>query len=257
MMRGVNRSVFVITMIVGPTLAVADPNDAPPNGASADSSHLDLALRSQIGFGASIQPNVVSISSDGGYDGAAGKATGDIGVEAKIWRGFSIRASAELGGLTKDNGRPAIGGAYQFLDPYKDPVGLRVSVTYKPEGFTEPEGEIESVAVVSKLIGKDSFRGFAAFGGDPDFNESDGELGASYLHAFGDSIVAGAAGRVRDALKVKAGSGEPNWDITAGAIAAILIQKGARIEAFVGDETINITSTKSGILGLLGVGLDL
>src|SRR5262249_9529154 len=148
------------------------------------------------------KPNVVSLSSDGGYDGAAGKAIGNVGVEAAIYKGLSIRASAELGGLVKDFGRPAIGAADQFLDPHTPPVRLRLSVTYKPEGFTEPEGEIESVAVITRLIGKDSVRAFTAFGGDPEFAESDGELGGSYLHAFGDNFVAGGMGRYRRAFKV-------------------------------------------------------
>src|SRR5262245_47098967 len=161
-----------------PLLASAEPagggtsHDVVPTHATEAVAHDDLSLRSQIGFGASLKPNVVSLSSDGGYDGAAGKAIGNVGVEAAIYKGLSIRASAGLGGLVKSCGRPAIGAAYQFLDPHTAPVGLRLSVTYKPEGFTEPEGEIESVAVITRLIGKDSVRAFTAFGGDPEFAES-------------------------------------------------------------------------------------
>jgi hypothetical protein len=250
--------------VTAPTLAFAEPAGGgnskdviPTHGSEATASN-DLTLRSQIGFGASVQPNTISFSSEAGYDGAAGKALASGAVEATVYKGLSIRASAEVGGLVKDNyGRPAIGAAYQFLDPRTAPVGLRLSVTYKPEGFTEPEGEIETVAVVTRLIGKDSVRAFTAFGGDADYNESDGEVGGSYLHAFGDSFVAGGMGRYRRAFKVKTGSGEPNWDVTAGGIAALQIMKQARVELFVGDETLNISTTKSGVLGMLGFGLDI
>jgi hypothetical protein len=253
-----------------PTLAFGEPagggnaKDAIPSHLTEAVAHDDLSLRSQIGFGASVQPNTVSFSSEAGYDGAAGKALATGSVEATLYKGLSLRASAEMGGLVKDNyGRPAIGAAYQFLDPHTSPVGLRVSLSYKPEGFTEPEGEIESVAVVTRLIGKDSVRAFTAFGGDADYNESDGELGGSYLHSFGDNFVAGGMGRYRRAFKVKTGSGEPNWDVTAGGIASYSFVKQARVELFLGDETLNVTNstnvagTKSGILSLIGFGLDI
>jgi hypothetical protein len=263
------RAALVVAVIT-PTLALADPagggdgkDTIPLRGADAAAND-DLSLRSQIGFGASIQPNSVSFSSEAGYDGAAGKAVASGAVEATLYKGLSVRASAEMGGLVKDNyGRPAIGAAYQFLDPRTSPIGLRVSVTYKPEGFTEPEGEIESVAVVTRLIGKDSVRAFTAFGSDADNKENDGEVGGSYLHSFGDNFVAGGMSRYRRAFKVKTGSGEPNWDVTAGGIASYQFMKQARVELFVGDETLNVTGatnntgTKSGVLSLLGFGLDI
>jgi hypothetical protein len=259
MRLGISRE-LVIVRAVKLVLAVAV---LAPAVASAEplSPEADLSLRSQIGFGQSLAPNLVSITTEAGYVGAAqtsinqNSATADFAVEGRVYKGLSIRATTELGGLDTRT-RPAIGAAYQILDPRTDVIGLRFSSTYKPEGFNEPEGELEHVAVVSKLVGADSVRGFAAFGSDIDFNEADGELGGAYLHTFDPRVVAGASMRYRYGFKTKE-TGEPNWDVTAGAIAAVMVNR-VRLEGFAGNETINLLgATHSGLVALFGLGLDL
>jgi hypothetical protein len=225
-----------------------------PSLAAADDASEYLALRSQIGFGASLSPKLVSLSTEAGYDGAAKQGAANFAAEAHIYKGFSLRATAELGGLN-DTSRPAIGGAYQFFDPRTDPVGLRVSVTYKPEGFSEPEGEIEDVAVITRLIGNDSLRGFVAWGNDADFQEEDAEIGGSYLHSFRRDLVAGVTGRYRRGFGTHKAA-EPDWDTTAGAVVSYMLTP-VRLEVFVGDETISRAGTHSGLLGLFGLGVDL
>lgn len=246
----------MLTKVVAVALVV--PSLALSSRAVADEPGVHepdyLTLRSEIGFGVSLAPNLVSLTTEAGYDGAAKQGAASFAAEARIWRGFSLRASAELGGLN-ENGRPAIGGAYQFLDPRLDPIGLRVSVTYKPEGFTEGEGEIEDVAVFTRLIGEDSLRGFLAWGNDPEFAEEDGEIGGSYLHAFRTDLVAGVSARYRRGFGTHKAS-EPNWDTTAGVVAAYTFHP-VRFEVFVGDETINRDGTHSGLLGLFGLGVEL
>jgi len=256
--RGTTAIMPAMLMKLAVASALALPVLALPSQAFADEPGIRepdyLTLRSEIGFGVSLAPHLVSLTTEAGYDGAAKQGAATFAAEGRIWRGFSLRASAELGGLN-DNARPAIGGAYQLLDPRTDPVGLRVSVTYKPEGFTEGEGEIEDVAVVTRLIGNDSLRGFVAWGNDPEFAEEDGEIGGSYLHAFRSDFVAGVSARYRRGFGAHKAT-EPNWDTTAGLVAAYTFHP-VRLEVFVGDETISRDGTHSGLLGLFGLGVEL
>ena len=213
----------------------------------------DVALHSQVGFGATVVPDRVAVTTEGGYVGGAGRYEAHADAEAAILLpGLSVFASFEYGDETDGQKRPALGAAYQILDPRTHPFGMRLSAAYKPDGFDEPEGEIEGVLVTSTRIGRDVARVLVAAGTDPDGGEGDYEIGGSYLHRTGERLVLGATTKYRHALY---GSAMQQWDLTAGALADVAIVARWRVEALAGVGAAQGRST--GPLGLLSVGIDL
>lgn len=211
-----------------------------------------MTLRSQVGLGASIAPDRANLASEAGYDGAAGKATAKATVEATLVGHFSVLAAASY----EDRARPTLAGAYQFTDPRTSPIGTRLLVAYKPEGFTESEGEIESTLVLSRLIGANTARALFAYGQDPDGHESDWELGGSYMHRATDMLSFGGSARYRRAIKLKTGANEPAWDCLGGAVAGLSFGH-SRVEVLLGADSIKLTQVQTGFVGLVGVGAEL
>jgi hypothetical protein len=222
--------------------------------AGAEPPREDLsAVRSQIGWGASINPDRVRISSEGGWNGGDQRVVVSAVVEATVFPRASVLVNATYGGLT-DHTRPAMGVAYQLLDPRTSMTGARISMSYKPEGFSEPEGELESVLVLSRRIGGDALRAMVAYGQDPERRESDVEGGASYLHRIGSDFLVGGTMRYRRGLVLRAG--EPLWDLIGGVVGGMAFGR-SRIELLIGDDTIKYSSVRSGIVGLVSIGTEL
>jgi hypothetical protein len=211
--------------------------------------------RSQIGWGTSMNPERVGVWTEGGWSGGEHRAEVDATVEATVLPHASVFVTAQYGGdLT--NARPAVGAAYQLLDPRQSANGARISVAYKPEGFTEPEGEIEGVLIVSRQIGTDSARLRGAYGQDPEGAESDGELGASYIHDVGPFEVGGTS-RFRHAIKVKT-TLEPRWDFIGGAVGAY-VRGRSRVELLLGVDVVAYTPNPAatGVLALVSLATEL
>jgi hypothetical protein len=213
-----------------------------------------MALRSQIGFGATLAPDRVAVTSEGGYVGGAGDFRGHLAAEGTIVSGLSVFAIASYGENDPGqaaSGRPALGAAYQISDPRRSPIGARVSLAYKPEGFSEAEGEIEGVTVLSHRFGGDVARALFAFGSDADGHESDGELGGSYLHQTTDRLALGASTRYRHAI---GGTAMKRWDLIAGAVADLGFGRW-RVEGMAGVGALQ--GSGAGPLGLVSIGIDL
>ena len=68
---------------------------------------------------------------------------GSATAEVRVWGPFAIRGGAEYSTIRKEP-RPTIGGRVQLLRQEQHGIDGSFSVFYRPEGFTEPEGEIES-----------------------------------------------------------------------------------------------------------------
>jgi len=242
------KNLAVLVLVFAPLTAVADVADND-----------DLAtIRSQVGWGASINPDRVGITGEGGYNGGAGRATANATLEATLFSRASVFANVDYGGII-DHARPALGAAFQIIDPRHGNYGLRASFAYKPEGFTEPEGELEGALVGSRRIGADAIRAMVAYGQDPDFNESDVELGTSYLHRASGHLVVGGTVRFRKALKLKMGVVEPDWDFIAGAVGGVWFARHTRAELLVGAYAVAYPgrSTGTGAIGLVSIGTEL
>ncbi len=226
-----------------PLTAAAEPAD-------------DLAtLHSQVGWGASVNPDRVSLASEGGWNGGDRRAVVAATVEATVLPRVSVFASAQYGGPVSD-ARPSLGVGCQLLDPRTSATGARLTVAYKPEGFTEPEGEIESVVIASRMIRGDALRALVAYGQDPEGRESDAEVGASFLHRATPNMLIGLTSRFRHAIKVKT-TMDPRWDFIAGGIGSV-VRGSSRVELLLGIDSIAYTApAHTGAVGLLSVSTDL
>lgn len=230
--------------------ALAARASADPIDAAGD----DAALYSSVGWGQTIVPDRVSVTTQAGYDGAQQRAEATALVEATIIRRLSIFTAVTYGEEQTGASRPALGAALQISDPRTSVLGARLSTAYKPEGFSEPEGEIETVLVLSKLIGRDVARMFSAYGRDPDGRESDVELGAGFLHRLADNWVVGVTTRYRYAIALK--DPGPKWDFIGGAVGDLAIRRW-RVELLLGGGAVETTAVATGLLGLASVGIDL
>ena len=219
--------------------------DAPPD---------DAALHSSVGWGQTIVADRASVTTEAGYDGAQQRAEATGLLEATIISRVAVFAAVTYGEETAGASRPALGAAVQIIDPRAFPVGARLSVAYKPEGFSEPEGEIETVMNLSHLFDRNVARVFAAYGRDPDGHESDVELGAGYLQRLARNWVVGVTSRYRYAIALK--DAGPRWDLVAGGVGDFLIDRW-RIELLVGAGAVDTTSVASGPLALASIGLDI
>jgi hypothetical protein len=224
-------------------MAVADPDDLS-------------TVRSQIGWGTSVNPDRVGVATEGGWSGADHQAEVAATAEATVIPRTSVFVTMQYGGASATT-RPAIGAAYQLVDPRHGPNGARITVAYKPEGLTEPGGEIESGLVLSRQIGADSARLRGAYGQDPEGRESDAELGASYIHDLGAGVEIGATSRFRHALKVKTAL-EPRWDVFGGAVGAWVVHR-SRVEVLLGVNTVGVTPAPpvTGVLALVSLATEL
>ncbi|MDB4957098.1 MAG: hypothetical protein JWO36_4667 [Myxococcales bacterium] len=242
------RGALVLTLVVAaPMTGHADP--------FADQADL-ATVRSQIGWGTSINPDRVGVWSEGGWNGGTHRAEVAATVEATVFARASVFATAQYGGVYT-NTRPTLGAAYQLIDPRKGANGARISVAYKPEGLTEPEGELESALVLSRRIGGDAFRARLAYGQDPEGRESDAEAGASYMHRLDTSFELGVTSRYRRAIKVKT-TVEPRWDFIGGAVGGY-VRGRSRFELLLGADSIAHTlgPTQTGVVGLVSVGTEI
>jgi len=233
--------IVVAALLGGPVASRAEPVDADP------------ALHSQIGWGASVNPARLGLTTEGGWNGGDRRAVVAATVEATVVARLSVLATATYGGIT-DHARPALGLAYQLLDPRDGGTGARLTLTYKPEGFTEPDGEIESVLVLSRRLGGGVLRGMVAYGQDADRNESDLEGGASLVQRVAPDVVVGGTFRYRRGLVIK--PGEPSWDVLGGAIGGLAFGR-SRIELMLGADGIRYATAQWGIVGLVSLGTEL
>lgn len=241
------RSMSIIKGLVGVSLVVSA-------SAGAEPIPEDVALHSSVGFGPTVVPDRVSLTTQAGYDGAQQRAEATGFVEAAIIPRISVFAAVTYGEETTGASRPAIGAAIQILDPRRSIVGARLSTAYKPEGFSEPEGEIETILTLSHVIERDVVRTFVAYGRDPDGHESDVEAGAGYMHRLAEQWLVGATTRYRYAIALK--DTGPKWDLIGGAVGDLAIDRW-RIEILLGGGAVDTTSVTTGLLGLASVGFDL
>ena len=181
-----------------------------------------------------------------GYDGARSAPLGGATAEVRVWGPSSARREA----------RPTIGGRVQLLRQERHGVDGSLSVFYRPEGFTEPEGEIETFVSLGRRFDRISVLGNLVYGQDPEGNERDGELRFASLYAAGRWSF-GVDSRLRFALgaqKSAMAQAEPKFDLMAGPIATAAVGPVAFF-AQAGPSVLKVTgSTSAGVAALGGVG---
>ncbi len=124
-----------------------------------------------------------------------GVATGRLGL------GYNLSAELSASRTGAGNRRPGVGLKWQALN--RGNYKLAVMGLFRPEGFTEPEGEVELHLIGSAKFGRSEVNLNAVAGGDPDGKDRDveGVLGAGYR--LTKSLLVGAEGRSRFGLGTK------------------------------------------------------
>ena len=188
------------------------------------------------------------------WNGAAdsNKTTLDMTGEVGIYGPFRLVLQVSN---VFDTARPGIGAAVQWLDEGRHGVASSFYLSYKAEGFSEPEGEIEALLSFAKHIGPLHGTLNVAYGQDPEAKERDGEAAAALHVEPIRGLFAGVVGRYRDAL---GGGGEQGVirDLLAGASATYTIGKvGVTVTGGIaGVELQTESSMKTGPAGVLSLG---
>jgi hypothetical protein len=191
----------------------------------------------------------------GGYDGARSAPIMNAVGEVHVWGPFALRGGAEYSNVTRQT-RPVIGGRIQVLRQERHGIDGSFSVFYRPEGFNEPEGEIESFVSLGRRFERISVLGNLVYGQDPEGNERDGEIRLASLFGTGrwtfgiDSRLRFAIGAQRSANA----AAEPRFDLLAGPVAAATVGPIAMF-AQAGPSVVKVTGdTSAGVAALAGVG---
>jgi len=243
---------LLFALVGAPAVARADQTTDQPGGAPPPTIE---ALRdgTTLPFGlVATREHMRAVATGfGGYDGAREAGILEFAAAVRLWGPISIHG----GGVyvsSADEVRPSLGGMVQLLTQPRAGIDMSLSVTYRPEGLTEPEGEIETALQVGRRAGAASLVGSATYGQDPEGNERDGELRAAALFPAGPTLV-GADLRGRLAFSRPDGSEEPDYDVVAGPVVVLPIQRFA-LTGLVGATVVGAAddSRQTGVLGLLG-----
>ena len=127
---------------VSTPLAHADDTDSASGTpiaarASADDDVFTPGLTHAAGHGRGAITGVMQ------YNGASKDTTLDLNGEFQVFG--PVRLVVRVDNVT-DKARPGVGAAVQFLDEAKHGAAASAYFTYKAEGFTEVEGELEIAA---------------------------------------------------------------------------------------------------------------
>jgi len=195
-----------------------------------------------------------------GYDSARGTGTFEALGEVRLWGPIAIRGGAVYV-ASQDRLRPSVGARLQALREGRHGIDGGFGVFYRPEGLTEPEGEIEGVVSVGKHVGQTYLLGNLLYGQDPEGNERDGEVRFAALRTVGASsrLVVGLDSRVRfdlgsDPAKLAAHQ-EATFDALLGPSATALVGPVALSLQAGGSMVHRAQSSSYGAFVLTGVGI--
>jgi hypothetical protein len=229
----------------------ADDDAEPAAASSASSVDEGVALPFTLGARHDERAFVTFVS---GYDWARETPNLELAAELHVWGPFSLRGGA----VYTDDGdtlRPTVGVIWQAARRQQLGVDLALSVAYRPEGFTEPEGEIESVLAASRHFGALVGVVNLAYGQDPEANEQDAEARLAVLGRVARPLTVGVDSRLRLALKTKDGSPEDGlrYDLLAGPVATWAFDSWA-VTAETGVSVLALdTGTRTGVSALVGL----
>lgn len=162
----------------------------------------------------------------GGHDNARNSASFEALTEVHVWGPFALRGGAVYTNAGRTL-KPSFGARVGLLREGRHGVDGAFGVFYKPEGLTEPEGEIEGVVSLGRHLGATYLIGNLAYGQDPEGNERDGEVRVAAIRPVSEIVFVGFDGRTRfdlgsNAAKLAANH-EATFDLLAGPLASIVL----------------------------------
>ena len=135
-------------------------------------------------------------------------------------------------------------------------LDLGAGLFYRPEGFTEAEGEIEFALAFARHFGRLGTFANLFYGQDPEAAERDGEMRLAALYAVSSAVHAGFDARLRFDLGSEEGKrraeGGAEYDLVLGPTANVALGPIAAI-AQAGLTVFGVTPARVGALILFGV----
>jgi hypothetical protein len=249
----VRGSLFVV--LLSPAVAWAgDADDASSHNASTrvESSASNGGFL-PVSHSASVGDQGALATASGGYDGARRNGLFEATAEVHVWGPIAVRGGAVYTG--SDNRlRPTFGARLQALRERAHGVDATIGVFYRPEGLTEPEGEIEAVISAGRHLGRTYVLANLVYGQDPEARERDGEVRLAGLVLVSSRLILGMDGRLRLNLGANnTGKGEPTLDAVLGPVATVPLGPVA-ILVHGGGSVVKLTTTQAGPFVLAGLG---
>lgn len=186
--------------------------------ATAAGAYLPLSLFPEVGKTAALG------SVAGGYDGATQAPQFASFAEARVYGPFAARVAVttNVGGQAL---RPSVAGRAQVLDQSRHGVAAAVALAFKAEGFTEPEGEIETTLALGRRFDRTLLLTNLIYGQDPEGRERDAEVSAACLVRLSPWAHVGLDGRARFDLSPSrtAPSKEPRYAVDVGPVSSMAL----------------------------------
>jgi hypothetical protein len=192
----------------------------------------------------------------GGYDAARDSALLEGRGEVTVWGPIALRIGV-LYTQSPERLRPTGGGRVQALSQARGQgIDMSIGAFYKPEGFTEGEGEVEGVLAFGRRFGRIGLFADLAYGQDPEGAERDGEVRLGALYEAMARMQLGLDSRLRFDLGSDEGKrreeGEAEYDLIAGpALSYAFDQVALGVEA--GVSVVGAPSTQVGPIALASI----
>jgi hypothetical protein len=196
--------------------------------------------------------NASFVSVGSGYDWSRDAPVFAATAELHVWGAFSMRGGASYAEL-QGSLRPTFGVVWQALRHEAHYIDLALSVDYRPEGFTEPEGEVETIAAVGLPVGPLVLVLSAAYGQDPEGNERDTEARLAIVGDVAKRVILGADSRLRVAIASPASGPDAgrDYDVVMGPFVSVAHSSWA-LTGQIGLSTLALdTGTETGAMATL------
>jgi hypothetical protein len=198
--------------------------DAASDDSAAEAAAAARIAANEDGFTPALThatgPAQASVTATATIDRASKISPVDLNGEIHVWgpARLVLRVDNVFGDGPNGKARPGIGAAVQMLDERRHGVAGSAYLSYKAEGFTEGEGEIEGLVSFGKQLGAVHGTLNLAYGQDPDGVERDGEIALGLHIEPVPGLFTGVVGRARDAL---GSNGDKGTGILRDALGAV------------------------------------
>ncbi|MFI5308632.1 MAG: hypothetical protein ACHQ53_14830 [Polyangiales bacterium] len=161
-----------------------------------------------------------------GYDMPRKQAQLEGTADVTLFGPLAARVGV-LYGQTSSRLRPSAGLRLQALSQASHGIDMAVGAFYRPEGFTEAEGEVEVLASFARSFGHLGLFANLIYGQDPEGAERDGEVRLACAYAWSARFRGGIDTRIRfdlgSAASTRRTSGEAEYDFVVGPTASYVL----------------------------------
>ncbi|HMF44410.1 MAG TPA: hypothetical protein VKQ32_27240 [Polyangia bacterium] len=269
-MRSTNRSstaaralplaVLLATSLSLPGIAAA-AEDLPQPDLSADGlpATNGAANMRPAATAARVSGDRLTATTWAGYDGGTRVPLLTATAEARIVGRVVFVAGA---GFIADAAgspaaRPQIGLRAQLLDQASHGVDGGAAVMYRQDLFASEEGFIQGAIALERRQGRVRIVGDLLYGQDGEGDDRDGEAHLAALVAARPGLLVGVDGRYRHALwssdPNRTARARPAYELLAGPSVSYA-HGSLAVMGETGVSTVGTTSTRTGVVALVGIG---